>query len=117
MAKAPEYVVDFKTLWVTADWIEAHCIVPDGFRKGDPFEMYAWQLWCTVNHYRIKPTAKRGQLAPAFHNRRSQVIAPQKSGKGPWSATIICVEAVGPAVFAGWAVGGETWDCRDHGCD
>ena len=116
MANQPEYVVDWPTLWVACDWIEQHCIVPDGFRKGDPFEMYDWQLWSTANHYRVKPTARLGQLAPAFHNRRSQVVAPQKTGKGPWSAGICSLEAVGPAVFAGWAAGGETYDCRDRGC-
>ena len=116
----PEYVVDFPTLWIVPDWIEAHCIIPDGFLKGRPFEMYDWQLWCTVNHYRVKPGAvwrpERPVLAPAFHNRRSQVVAPQKTGKGPWSASVIAVEAVGPVLFAGWAKGGEVYDCRDHGC-
>jgi hypothetical protein len=113
----PDRVVAWPTLgFLVADWIEAHCVVPDGFRKGDPFVMYDWQLWCTVNHYRVRPKARFGQLAPAFHNRRSQIIAPQKTGKGPWAAAVICVEAVGPALFGGWARGGESWDCRDHGC-
>ncbi|MEU8151773.1 hypothetical protein AB0C30_58500, partial [Nonomuraea sp. NPDC048901] len=116
MPPASDYVVDFPTLWVAADWIEEHCSVPDGFLKGIQFELYDWQLWCTVNHYRVKPDARLGQLAPAFHNRRSQVIAPQKTGKGPWSASIICVEAVGPALFAGWSTGNEVYDCRDYGC-
>jgi hypothetical protein len=117
VATAPdEWVVDFPTMWVVPDWIERHCPVPDGFRKGQQLELYSWQLWCTVNHYRIKPTATFGQLAPAFFYRRSQVVAPQKTGKGPWSATIICNEAVGPAVFSGWAQGGEQYRCRNHGC-
>jgi hypothetical protein len=113
---ADEFVVDFPTLWVTCDWIEAHCVVPDGFRKGEPFEMYDWQLWCTASHYRVKPTAQVGQLATAFHYRRSQVVAPQKTGKGPWTAAICAAEGVGPVVFAGWAAGGEVYDCREHGC-
>lgn len=120
MAAAPEYVVDFPTLWVACDWIEAHCVVPDGFRKGQPFQMYDWQLWCTVNHYRVKPgTVWRPDdpiLAPAFRYRRSQVVAPQKTGKGPWTAAVCANEGVGPALFAGWAQGGEVYDCRDHGC-
>lgn len=116
MAEKAEFQVDFPTLWVTCDWIEQHCIVPDGFRKGEPFEMYDWQLWCTANHYRIKPGAQLGQLATAFHYRRSQAVAPQKTGKGPWTAAICAVEAVGPVVFNGWAAGGELYDCRDHGC-
>jgi hypothetical protein len=116
VATAPEFVVDFPTLWVTCDWVEQHCVVPDGFRKGEPFQMYDWQLWCTANHYRIKPTAQFGQLATAFHYRRSQTVAPQKTGKGPWTAAVAAVEGVGPAVFNGWAEGGEVYDCRDHGC-
>jgi hypothetical protein len=122
VATATEFVVDFPTLWVACDWIEQHCIVPDGFRKGEPFKMYDWQLWCTANHYRIKPGVSQWRengerrLAAAFHNRRSQVVAPQKTGKGPWTAGICALEAVGPAVFDGWAEGGEVYDCRDHGC-
>ncbi|MEU1908117.1 hypothetical protein [Streptomyces hygroscopicus] len=118
MAKAadPGFVVDFPTLWVVPDWIEAHCPIPDGFRAGEDLELYPWQLWCTVNHYRVRPEARAGQLAPAFHYRRSQVVAPQKTGKGPWSATIVLAEAVGPVVFAGWARGGERYRCADHGC-
>ncbi|GFH38903.1 hypothetical protein [Streptomyces pacificus] len=113
---AAEFVVHFPTLWVVPDWIEAHCPVPDGFRQGEDMELYPWQLWCTVNHYRVKPAARVGQLAPAFQYRRSQVVAPQKTGKGPWSATIVLAEAAGPVVFAGWARGGERYRCSDHGC-
>jgi hypothetical protein len=102
--------------FLVADWVSAHCPIPDGFRKGDDFVMYEWQLKCTVRHYRVKPDAVLGQLAPAFHYRRSQVVAPQKTGKGPWSASIICAEAVGPVVFAGWATGGEVYRCEDFGC-
>ncbi|MFI2367293.1 hypothetical protein [Streptomyces sp. NPDC018833] len=113
---AAEFVVDFPTLWIVPDWIEHHCPIPDGFRVGEPMELYPWQLWCTVNHYRVKPEARVGQLAPAFHYRRSQVVAPQKTGKGPWSATIVLAEAAGPVVFDGWAKGGERYRCSEHGC-
>ena len=118
MAKGPEqdFVVSWPTLWIVPDWIEAHCPIPDGFRAGEDLELYPWQLWCTANHYRVKPDAKVGQLATAFHYRRSQVVAPQKTGKGPWSAGMLCNEAAGPAVFAGWAKGGELYRCSDHGC-
>lgn len=116
-----EYVVNFPTIgFLGADWIEAHCSVPDGFDKGTPFIASDWQLWCIVNHLRVKPTAKwvpeRPILAPAFHYRRSQVVAPQKTGKGPLGAAVTLLEAAGPALFGGWARGGELYDCRDHGC-
>ena len=118
MATQPraEYVVDFPTLWVAADWVQAHCIVPDGFRKGEAFELVDWQLWALLNFYRLKPKARVGQLAPAFHFRRSQIVLPQKAGKAPYTAAHVCVEGVGPALFGGWAKGGEVWDCREHGC-
>jgi hypothetical protein len=118
----PEFVVDFPTLWVVPYWIEAHCPVPDGHHQGEDLELYPWQLWCTVNHYRVKPSAVlmpggRPRGATAFQHRRSQVVAPQKTGKGPWSATIVLAEAAGPVLFAGWARGGERFRCSDHGCD
>lgn len=123
MAPKPDdgFVVDFPTLgWIVADWITRHCIVPDGFRRGDPFVPYPWQLWATVNHYRVREGTRwipnRPILAPAFTYRRSQIVAPQKIGKGPWSATIVLAEGVGPVVFAGWAEGGEVYRCSDHGC-
>lgn len=110
----------FSSLDVVPDWIAAHCSIPDGFEKGDPFRMADWQMWCTLNHYRVKPDALwnpgRPLLGPAFEFRRSQVVGPQKSGKGPWSATIVAAEAVGPSLFAGWARGGDVYECRNHGC-
>jgi hypothetical protein len=111
-----EYRVDFPTLFVAADWAENHCVVPDGFDKGRPFILSDWQAWSLLNFYRVRPAAKVGQLATAFQFRRSQIVLPQKAGKAPYTSAHVCVEAVGPALFAGWATGGERWDCRDHGC-
>ena len=122
MSATAEYVVDFPTLgFLVGDWIEQHCIIPDGFHKGKPYVMADWQLWITLNHYRVKPDAVWNPadpvLAASFHYRRSQIVAPQKTGKGPWSAAIITNEAVGPSVFAGWAQPGDFYDCAEHGCD
>lgn len=115
-----EQVPRFPSLCIVPDWIEAHCSIPDGFDKGAPYTMADWQLECTLNHYRVKPDAmwvpKRPVLGPAFHYRRSQIVGPQKAGKGPWSATIVAAEAVGPVLFAGWARDGDGYDCRDRGC-
>ena len=123
MATSPfdDFIVDFPTLWVAIDWVERHCVIPDGFKKGTPYILSEWQSWFYANHYRVKPGAKLrpgepGLGAPAFWNRRSQVIMPQKAGKGPLTASQCCLEAVGPAMFAGWAKGGETYDCRNFGC-
>ncbi len=124
MARAvkPRYTVDFPTLWIVPAWIQRHCVIPDSFLKGQPFRMYDWQLWCTANHYRVKARAKAYDKndyptrGAAFFYRRSQVVGPQKTGKGPWSATIVAAEAVGPVLFAGWAEEGDVYDCADHGC-
>lgn len=115
-ATPPEFVVAWPTLFVAHDWAQAHCVIPDGFDRGQAWKFADWQAWCLLNFYRVKPRAKPGQLAPAFFHRRGQVVGPQKLGKAPHTAAHICVEAVGPALFAGWAEGGEVWDCRDHGC-
>lgn len=111
--------LDFPTLFVVPDWITQHCRLESvgGLVRGpQPFEMYDWQLRCTANFYQVRTDAKLGQLSTAFHYRRGQVVAPQKSGKGPWTASIVAAEAVGPVLFAGWAAGGERYDCRTYGC-
>jgi hypothetical protein len=121
---ASTWVVDFPVLWVAVDWEERHGVISDPLRgvhrdeSGDPepFIEYAQQLWVTVNWYRIRPTAKLGDLATAFHFRRVQYIGPQKCGKGPWLAKKVKGQAAGPVLFAGWAEGGEVYACEDHGC-
>ena len=114
-------VVDFPTLGDLLDgWYEQHCRVPDGFSRGRAFRQYDWQFWCTANHYRIREDAKwipeRPMLNQAFQYRRSLVVGTQKTGKGPWCATITAGEAVGPTVFGGWAKRGDVYECSDHGC-
>jgi len=116
-SKADDRVVDFPTLGLlVSDWGEQHCVVPDSFDKGEPFVQWDWQLWNTVKFYELRPNAKVGQLATAFRYRRMQCVRPQKAGKSPWAAFHICCQSVGPVLFAGWALGGEVYDCRDYGC-
>jgi len=118
------WVVDFPVLWVAVDWEERHGVISDPERgvhfdehgNPEPFTEYPQQLWVTVNWYRIKPTAKLGDLSAAFHYRRVQYIGPQKCGKGPWLAKKTKGQAAGPVLFAGWARGGEVYACEDHGC-
>jgi len=104
--------------FLVADWIERHCRVPSGVYENEPLEFNGWQLYCTANHYRIKPDAvvdDRRLVAP-FMYRRSIVVGPQKCGKSPWGAGMLLAEGVGPTLFAGWAKGGEVYRCSDHGC-
>lgn len=113
--------IDFPTLGDLLDaWIEQHCYVPGGVLRGKPFRQYDWQFWCTANHYRVREGLRwEGQpiLNQAFVYRRSQVVAPQKMGKGPWVACLAAAEAVGPTQWAGWAKLGEAYSCEANGCD
>jgi hypothetical protein len=107
-------------MYVAPEWIEAHCVIPDGFRKGDPFRLYDYQLRFFANFYLVKGDAEwipaDPILGPAFVYRRGMLIGPQKLGKGPHTAAHVCLEGVGPALFAGWADKGDGYACSDFGC-
>jgi hypothetical protein len=107
-------------LLVALDWIPRHCVIPDGFRKGAEFRLYDFQFRYLAAFYTVKGSAEwvpdDPVLGPAFVYRRGLLVMSQKSGKGPLTAAHVCLEGIGPALFAGWAVGGEVYDCRDHGC-
>lgn len=105
-----------RPLMVVPSWIEAHCVIPDQDHKGEPFLLGDEQLIFTANHYMVKDSAQIGQKAAAFVFRRSQIVRAQKWGKSPMVCGFVCAEAVGPVLFDGFASGGETYDCRDHGC-
>jgi hypothetical protein len=123
----PEWEIDFPWLIVAHEWAERHCVVPDSFGKGAEWKFRGWQTWCLANFYRVRPDAyipvdDRGTppdgVGPssAFRWRRSQIVLPQKAGKAPYTAAHICIEAVGPAIFGGWAKDGDLYRCADFGC-
>lgn len=117
-----DLALDFDPLhtlgFLVTDWIEQHCKVPGGVYEGEPLLFNGWQLFCTANHYRVRPDAvadPRRLIAPFFY-RRSIVVGPQKCGKSPWGAGMLLAEGVGPTLFVGWARGGELYRCEDYGC-
>lgn len=117
-----------RSLLVAPEWVEAHCVIPDRSHAGLPFSLADEQLTFYANHYMVRGAAKfnpRAEydpslpvnpLASAFTNRRSQLVRAQKWGKSPLISSFVCLEGVGPALFAGWAEGGEAYDCAEHGC-
>jgi len=109
-----------RTLAIGLDWIEQHCVVPDGFKRGRPFRLYDFQLRYLAAFYLVKGTAEWDpddpQLGPAFVYRRGLLADPQKKGKGPLSSAHVCLEGAGPALFAGWAGPGDGYSCRANGC-
>lgn len=118
---ADRWLVEWPTLGdLAAAWVAAHCVIPDMWQRGEPFVLTDMQFWVVANHYRIKPAAKftpkRPPLNRAFHYRRTQMMAAQKVGKGPFAASVCALEGVGPSQFYGWAGPGDAYDCSDHGC-
>lgn len=94
---------------VVADWIQRHCVIPDGPQMGDPFVLTDEMRSFVDNFYAVD--LETGQWCFA---RGGQLIRPQKWGKGPFSAALICAEAAGPVlpVFdkSGDLVDGRPWD-------
>lgn len=106
--RAPSYSGEFPSLgWDVGDWIEEHCVIPDGEHGAEPYKLTDEMWRFLVFHYRLKLEAEAGQLATAFRYRRSILVRPQKWGKSPLTAAIICAESLGPTVFDGWDAAGE----------
>jgi hypothetical protein len=87
-------------MFVAPEWIEAHCVIPDGDDRGLPFRLGDEQARFVLNHYRVQDKATAEMRAPAFVFRRSQLVRAQKWGKSPAIAAFVCLESVGPALFA-----------------
>src|SRR5574342_158279 len=96
--------------FVVLDFIESSCVIPDGLYQGDPFILSEEQREFTLALYELQPDAKPNPTKPSrafVHDRGGQLVAPQKWGKGPFSAAIVLAEAYGPVLFDGWDADGE----------
>lgn len=101
--RGPEHLGEFPTLgYLIAEWIEDMVVVPDREVAGQPFLLTDPQLAFLLNMYRLVPETGR-----FYWDRGAGLKAPQKWGKGPFSAAVICAEAEGPTVPAGWDAHGE----------
>lgn len=113
---------DFPTLGHLADaWVTQHCRIPDKIHRGEPFVQSTWQFWLDAKFYEIRPDAQPNSngeplLNQAFRYRRMQVLAPQKTGKGPKLASTTCLQACGPSEFLGWAGRDDGYACSEWGC-
>jgi len=90
-----------------AAWIEANVIIPDGERMGAPYILTDEQYRHLLHAYRLVPNARDGEGSDAFEYSGALLVRPQKWGKDPFAASIICAEAMGPVRFAGWDARGE----------
>jgi hypothetical protein len=101
--RGPEVPGEFPTLgYQVADWIEARCAIPDREFVGQPFLLTDEQLRFVLNFYRLVP-----ETGEFFYHRGGQLVRPQKWGKGPIAAALVCAEAQGPVLFDGWDADGE----------
>lgn len=108
--RGPEVPGEFPSLgYDVADYIESVCVIPDGDLAGQPFVLTDEMLRFLVWLYRLHPDAEAGaKPSRAFvFDRGGQLVEPQKWGKGPFSASVVCAEADGPVVFDGWDARGE----------
>jgi hypothetical protein len=109
-AERDEYGIDWPTLGIEAwRWIEDTCVIPDGDLAGEPFTLTDEMVRFLLHYYRLNPDARSMKWeGPRFaHERGGQLVRPQKWGKGPFSAAVICFEAVGPALPDGWDAEGR----------
>jgi hypothetical protein len=106
---------EFPTLgFAVGEWVEANCAIPDGDLAGEPY-LLTGEMWRFVlRHYRVDPFARRDARTrrwalPFVYYRGSQLVRPQKWGKGPFAAAVVCAEAApdGPALFDGWDADGQ----------
>ena len=87
-AELAETGLDFPTLGITAwQWIEEHCVIPDGDQLGEPLRLTDEMLRFLVHYYRVEPTGRSLKWGgPRFtYARGGQLVRPQKHGKGPFS--------------------------------
>lgn len=108
--RGPSVPGEYPTLgYQVADWIEAHCVIPDRAVAGQPFKLSDEQFNHLLWQYRLRPGATFNIDRPAapFVYLGSVLVRSQKWGKGPFSSARICAQAVGPVVFAGWDANGE----------
>ncbi len=96
---------EFPTLgYQVAELIEAKVVIPDGDHAGAPYALTDEQLNFVIWLYRVDPVS-----GGFVYVRGGQLVRPQKWGKSPFAAAIICAEAdpEGPVRPDGWDASGE----------
>lgn len=110
--RGPQFPGEFPTLgYLLGEWIEDHCIIPDGAQRGQPY-LLTDEMWHHMLHvYRLDLNAT---VHPRFPRQRdgfvyhgNQLRRPQKWGKDPFMAVKALAHAFGPVMFDGWNADGE----------
>lgn len=106
--RGPETDGEFPTLgYDVGEWIEQNLVIPDGYRKGEPY-LLTDEMWKFLLHYyRLFEHAAPWPAADGFAFYGGQLRRSQKWGKDPFGAAILWAEALGPTRFDGWDASGE----------
>jgi hypothetical protein len=106
--RGPEEDGEFPTLgYQVGEWIEGHCVIPDGYNMGKPYRLTD-EMWMFLIHfYRLYPYAAPWPAPDALRYTGGQLRRPQKWGKDPFGAAMNLAEAEGPTRFDGWDAAGE----------
>lgn len=108
--RGPREEGEYPTLgYLIGEWIEANCVIPDGERQGQPYQLTDEMLRYLLRFYRLRPDAlaEEGRPSAPFVYRGGQLMRPQKWGKSPFGAAVCLAEAFGPVRFDGWNAAGE----------
>lgn len=106
--RGPDFDGDFPTLgYEVADWIEASCVIPDGYLMGQPYRLTDEMLRFLKHFYRLYPYAAPWPAPDALTHFGAQLRRSQKWGKDPFGCAVILAEALGPTRFDGWNAAGE----------
>jgi hypothetical protein len=106
--RGPAEEGEFPTLgYDVGEWIEAHCVIPDGYRMGERY-LLTDEMWrFLISFYRLYPHAAPWPAPDALRYTGAQLRRVQKWGKDPFGAAIILAEALGPTRHDGWNAAGE----------
>lgn len=106
--RGPEYPGEFPTLgYDVGEWIEDHCVIPDGYRQGEPYKLTD-EMWRFLLHfYRLDLEAEPWPGPINLQYTGGQLRRSQKWGKDPFGAAINWAQALGPTTFDGWDADGE----------
>ena len=88
-------------------WIQENCVIPDGYRQGEPF-LLTDEMWQFLyQFYRVHLLAEPWPALLGLKNTGGQLRRAQKWGKDPLGAAIHWAEALGPSRFDGWDAAGD----------
>jgi hypothetical protein len=106
--RGPSEPGEFPTLgYDVGEWIEAHCVIPDGYLQGEPYRLTD-EMWAfLIHYYRLFPHAEVWPAPDGLRYTGAQLRRSQKWGKDPFGAAMIWAEALGPSRFDGWNADGE----------